>query len=652
MGPAELGWRARDEIVQHLWRRRWRQSESGRPPGPCGGRFTTPLPVSAPGTVPPAAHARLVDAADGLLNGRWPVLGSCRRDMNPAPDWFWDPASETGMARDRYCFDVDIRRGPSARSLKPLWELSRHQHTTVLATAYHLTGDERYAAASAAQLESWWKANPFLSGPHWSSGIELGVRLIAWVWTRRLLDGWSGTSGLFDENPLFWHQLHHHQEYLATFQSHGTSANNHLLAEAAGQFVASCAFPWFEETPRWRSQAADLLEREVARQTFPNGVHRELATAYHGFVLELCLAAALEGDVSGHRLAESVWDTLVRMVDAAAAMLDVRLRPPRQGDDDEGHGLLVDAPGFERWPSLLATGEVLFGRADWWPKVPAGDVRTALWTALAPDRRPVTARDCARPPLADAGMAILVAAPGDDDELWCRLDHGPHGYLAIAAHAHADALAIEVRAGGVEILTDPGTYCYQGDAEWPPYFRSTLAHNTLEVAGVDQSLREGPFLWGRQARASLEHLSGLEDGPVAEWRAAHDGYGRLRPPAVHRRTVRLHRHERRVEIHDQLQTTGHHDCRLVFHLGPQVNCVIDGTEATLAWHVDGNRRAAVLTLAHQLEWHCVRGSERPPLGWYAPRFGVRVPTPTLLGTGTLGGDDLLVTALRFLPPTG
>ena len=648
MGPSELRWRARDQLVQHLWRRRrHRSAEEDALEWP-GRSFTTPLPALTPVIVPPAGRARLLQAADGLLAGRWPVLGSWRCDMTPAPDWFRDPNTDADMPRDQYCFGVDTRHGDSTRALKHLWELSRHHHTTVLATAYHLTGEEPYARATAAQLESWWQSNPFLSGTHWTSGIELGVRLISWVWTRRLLEGWSGAQALFEDNPLFAGQLRHHQEYLHTFPSRGTSANNHLLAEAAGQFVACCAFPWFEETRCWRAAAAAVLQREVIRQTFPNGLHRELATAYHAFVLELCLAAALEGDAAGHPLDPSVWEALARMVDAAAAMVDSRLRPPRQGDDDDGYGLLVDAPGFERWPSLLATGEALFGRADWWPKVVADDVRTALWAGLAPHRGAelLRARERPRPRLADAGMVILVADAGEDDELWCRLDHGPHGYLSIAAHAHADALAVELRIGGVEILADPGTYCYQGDPAWRSYFRSTLAHNTLEVAGADQSVPQGPFLWGRQATTTLEHLSGADDGPVAEWRAVHNGYRRLRPPAIHRRAVRLCRRERMVEIDDELLTAGSHDCRLAFHLGPEVSCVLEGTVAFLLWECDGVRRTAVLILPPQLAWRCIRGSEHLRLGWYSPSFGVRVPAPTLLGTGALHGGQVLVTRLR------
>ena len=72
----------------------------------------------------------------------------------------------------------------------------------------------------------------------------------------------------------------------------------------------------------------------------------------------------------------------------------------------------------------------------------------------------------------------ILRGPG---EIWCRCDGGPHGFLSIAAHAHADALSVEVRHDGVDVLADPGTYCYHGQPEWRQYFRSTLGHNTLRA---------------------------------------------------------------------------------------------------------------------------------------------------------------------------
>ena len=93
-----------------------------------------------------------------------------------------------------YCFKVNHRSEDVTGNVKQVWELSRMHHVTVLATAFALTGDERYAERAASHLRSWWAQNPFLSGVHWTSGIETGLRLIAWVWVRRLLDGWVGVA--------------------------------------------------------------------------------------------------------------------------------------------------------------------------------------------------------------------------------------------------------------------------------------------------------------------------------------------------------------------------------------------------------------------------------------------------------------------------
>ena len=648
MSPAEMAMRATDQATKRRWRSR-RVADAALDPltVPAAGA-PPPVPLEAGVDVQEDANVRLKAAAEELLAGRWRVFACLRDDMAPAPDWFLDPSSGRRAPDRTYCFDIDQRDPAVVGNVKYVWEPSRHQHLTVLAAAWYLFGDERYANAVAIQLRSWWAANPFLSGVHWTSGIELGVRLLSWVWIRRLLHGWDHAPALFERNRTFLQQLHHHQTWLARLPSHGSSANNHVLAEMAGQFAASCAFPAFPESAAWREQAAATLGRELPRQTFASGLNRELATEYHGFVLELGLAAALEGEAAGHPLRAEVWTALRRMIDALAAVVDVRLRPPRQGDADDGHGLLLDAPGYDRWASLLHTGAVMFGAQPWWPPLPRSDMRTALWTSMARMPLPAVPRPGRRPSLlADAGMALLRDEAGRADELWCRADHGPHGYLSIAAHAHADALAIEVRVGGIDLLADPGTYCYAADPAWRAYFRSTVGHNTLEVAGADQSAAAGPHLWTRHARAELEHVAGLDSGPVAEWRAAHHGYRRLRPPAVHRRSVRLHRQARRLVIEDRLDTRGAHDCRLTLHLGPEVACSLRGSQAALSW--DGGRRAAALALPDGLAWRCLRGQTDPPAGWYSPAFGVRVPAFTLLGAGRVTGGQTLVTVLQLDP---
>lgn len=653
MAPAEIAARVRDQFAKESWRSRHVRDAAAHPlvPPKSLSAFVAPLPPLDQKSLPLRARDRVVEAAEALLQGDWRIFDRVRSDMVPVPDWFLDPRSGRRAPNDLYAFDIDHRDENKVGNIKYVWELSRHHHLTLMATAFYVSRDGRYAECVAQHLRSWWRENPFLSGVHWISGIELGLRLIAWIWVRRLLDDWRLSPNLFEGNAVFLQQLHHHQEFLATFQSHGSSANNHLLAEAAALFASACAFPYFRESADWRAQAARVLKREIPRQTFSDGLNRELATAYHGFVLELCLVAALEGEAVGQSLGREVWSRIQSMADALAAILDARGQAPRQGDSDDGIVLLLDHPDDRKSASLLSTAEVLFGACSWWPRFAREDLRTPLWTALTKPRGALGDRPKCRPCIfPEAGMVLLRDRCGESDEIWCRCDHGPHGYLSTAAHAHADALSIEVRYGGIDILADPGTYCYYGDPEWRAYFRSTLGHNTLSLDGTDQSISGGPFLWLTHARSDLISVGGLDDGPVAEWMASHRGYERLRPSAVHQRRVRLERAARRLVVEDVIESDGDHACKLAFHLGPAVQCRLKGSIAHLAWQMDGQAVGAVLTLPRQLDWTSAYGEEHPPRGWYSPAFNEKVPSVSLIGSGTAPRNQSLETILRFEPP--
>lgn len=659
MSLSELVWRASDATRKVTWTRHrvapggTEQSWEDLPGGadrpvlrPGERRFGSTLDQAAVTAVPDHVRSVVIAAADEIMAGRYELLGVVRKDMED-PDWFFDPVTGRRAPQVDYCFRVDSRSEDVTGNVKQVWELSRMHHLTVLATAFALSGDERYARRVARHLRSWWRENPFLSGVHWTSGIEIGLRLIAWVWVRRLLEGWAGARDLFEDNDTAVTQIWWHQRYLDAFRSRGSSANNHVIAEAAGQLVASLAFDWFEESPRWASEAASLLEAELRRNTFPSGVNREMAFDYHGFVAELGLVAAVEADRAGRPLDEGTWELLARMLDVVAATVDVRLRAPRQGDGDDGRALVLEPSPATRWADLLALGSDIFGAPGWWPTCPQG--ATSRIVASLASRHPRRFADARRPShFADAGLTIMRSAPAHGPEIWCRCDAGPHGFLSIAAHAHADALAVEVRHGGVEVLADPGTYCYQGQAEWRRYFRSTLGHNTVEIAGQDQSKSGGPTLWIRHADSRLVDLGTGEDGEVTRWVAEHDGYTSLRPPATHRRAVDLSSAERRLTILDQVETQGCHPVRLAFHLGPDVDARLHGRFVELRWSVgDTGSERATLHLPEGPTWSVVRGSSNPVLGWYSKGFGQKQPTTTIVGELSCHGGLELRTVLNF-----
>ena len=358
MSAAEVGWRLQDYAKQWAWLPRqvkagapdqpWEQGRRALKPDPRGARtphFGATLGQGVLLEVPPAARAGVIAAADELLAGHWELLGTTRHDMAD-PDWFFDPITGRSAPSSGYCFRIDHRSEDVTGNVKQVWELSRLQHVTILAAAFALSGDERYAERAARHLRSWWAKNPFLSGVHWTSGIEVGLRLISWVWVRRLLEGWDGAPDLFEQNDVALAQIWWHQRYLARFRSRGSSANNHVIAEAAGQLIASLAFDWFEESEQWSRTAGALLEKELANNTFPTGVNRELASEYHGFVAELGLLAAAEADRARRPLSTQVWQILCRMLDVVAATVDVgpEPTPPRRWRRRQGPCPWADFP--------------------------------------------------------------------------------------------------------------------------------------------------------------------------------------------------------------------------------------------------------------------------------------------------------------------
>jgi hypothetical protein len=241
---------------------------------------------------------------------------------------------------------------------------------------------------------------------------------------------------------------------------------------------------------------------------------------------------------------------------------------------------------------------------------------------------------------------VLRSRTQDGPEIWCRCDGGPHGFLSIAAHAHADALSLEVRHDGVDILADPGTYCYHGEPVWRQWFRSTAGHNTVEIGGESQSEPRGPFLWNAHARTTTLSCD-VGEQPMQTWSAEHDGYLRLATPAIHRRSVALDSPGRRLTIVDIVDSTAPVGSVMSWHLGPEILVDLHGAEAVISWQVGSAQRRGTLRLASEFTWTCHRGQLDPIAGWYSPRFGSRVPTTSLIGRGIASSSTPLVTEVEL-----
>jgi len=200
------------------------------------------------------------------------------------------------------------------------------------------------------------------------------------------------------------------------------------------------------------------------------------------------------------------------------------------------------------------------------------------------------------------------------------MDIGPLGYLSIAAHGHADALAVTLSSEGRDLIVDPGTASYYGNPAWRAAHRSTRAHPTVCVDGLDQSVIAGPFLWSRHADVKVRSVD-LDRGIVD---AEHHGYVRLDDPVVHRRWLIAPHGLATVVVVDLIDGRAEHDVVVSWPLHPDLDVAPTGDG-----HLVTIDDEPVLQLCHAatapIELQRVKGDTETHLGWFSDRLESRTP---------------------------
>jgi hypothetical protein len=645
MSPAEIRHRAVRALAMRA--EQWRLLGSGRVPPPdlahAPRRWVhAPVKVDA---------ARYVAAAERIAAGRFDVFALQGAALGSPPSWNGDP--KTGIeAPLSFGKLLDYRNPRRVGDIKYLWELNRHLHLVTLAQAYALSGDARYLGVIRRHLESWFEDCPYAMGPNWSSALELAIRLINWSVAWQLLGGAS--SPLFEdaEGARFRRRwldaVFQHAQFIHGHFSLYSSANNHLVGEAAGLFIAALTWPHWPRASAWLAQAKAILEREALLQNAPDGVNREQAVSYQQFELDLLLLPLLAGRENGKKFSAAFESRIEAMIEYLASIMDGGGNVPMFGDSDDGLVVrLAQDDGYCRYRSLLATGAILFRRADFKAKAGKLDDKTR-WLFGEEADAAFEQLDGAEIPLpvrrafTDGGYYILGCGFETGNEIRLIADAGPLGYQTIAAHGHADALAFTLFVGGKEFLIDPGTYAYHAQGPWRRYFRGTAAHNTVRVDGVDQSQSGGNFMWLRKANVRCTLWQPSDERDVFEgW---HDGYRRLPDPVVHRRRITLDKTARRVVIEDTLQMAGEHSVEWFVHCSE--HCRVDRAPDGYAISQAGKTLFLSLPQAKGASTEVYHGSDAPILGWVSRRFDEKQPAPTIAWRARLRGESVLRSEIR------
>lgn len=561
-------------------------------------------------------------AAKEIMEGRFAALGVAWPPIDFSCDenniWHLDPVTRRSWPADKYCFDIRYRNNNSMGDVKYVWELSRLQFLQPIAIYGHLSGDAGAVDFIEGAITTWYKSNPPFSGVGWSSGIELSLRVISLMVVTSLLG-----PELSERVRTYIAQIIcSHAYWLKRYPSGFSSANNHLVAEEAALYLIGATCSFVPGAKRMRAHAESALVREAQLQILPDGVAAEQSPTYGALTSEMFLLCAFVAEHSESPLPAVISERLASFSEWVQWLAEADGGVPSIGDDDEGRVLTL---GREpNYAASVAAAVAAFARRSDLVPPHTPTLRNVLAGPAAPAPMPIGTRTFC------TGGYTVHRTVLSRHTVTLVIDHAPLGYLAIAAHGHADALAFTMAVNGKPMFVDPGTYLYHSGHEWRSWFRNTRAHNSVSVEGAEQSIISGPFNWSHKA---CSFLTEVECSPFT-LEAWHDGYkGRFNVRHVRRYELV----ENELTLRDALVGGAARQAEIVLQLSPECETVVDDDVIII---LRNGERLACISFPRKGIWTQTRGQNRPDGGWVSPRFGVKVPATRLSWRGIIGNDGV------------
>jgi hypothetical protein len=518
--------------------------------------------------------------------------------------------------------NINIRINPRT-SAKNVWEINRLQFLVKICLNYKDTGKEEYLAQFMKILSSWIDENPYLQGINWYSNIEVNIRLINWFLCWQILkadDLIAGNRQFKDFVQSKWiPAIFCHCYYSYHNPSKYSSANNHLISEYAGLFIAS-SFWKFRESEKWMNYAGKGLEKEIILQ-HSSGINREEAAEYIQFITDFFLLSFIVGEKTGRPFPGQYKQQLFKIFCYIRDILDCNGNFPKYGDEDDGKCFIFDfSEEFNNFKSLLTSGAILFNDRGLKAKSNGFDAKNHFLFGDKGkkifDSLPDIASDETSRFYSEEGHFIFRKRE-NDREIYMHFDAASLGFLSIAAHGHADALSFILNIDGHPVFIDSGTYTYHTEKEWRNYFIGTLAHNTIRINHKDQAVNGGPTLWISHYKTTIiDQESGGDSDHV---KATHDGYEN--EGASHIREITLNRLTNEFLITDTIVVMKDRivEIEIPFHIHPDIEIAGNGNDFTLSRK---NRvKIAEFFVDEKLEPTIIRGQMNPQiLGWYSGSF--------------------------------
>lgn len=387
-----------------------------------------------------------------------------------------------------YGEDIDWTLNPYGED-EMRWQLHRRYWFSSLCRMYAETGDERYAAEWRAEFLDWAAKNPVpdVAPANTKASIALAGNPLADValwpdensrYAWRPLEVCARIGGCGKQFFLTLSSEGTDDEFVKEFlritrehcnflDEHYSASGNHRLFQANAMLTVANYFPELKEAAAWRKHAIEILNEEINKQVYADGVQKELDPHYHAETIDIFIESLALNKSS---FPSSYLETVRKMIDFHSALILPDWSLPLFADN------------------RAISPDELCGKYSEWQKAFPED-ETIKWIA---SKGKDGQKPAAGTRLFKDGGFYVMRTGWDDSSTVLIVKDGP----SAGWHNQPDNGTFELFVNGRNLFPDSGCYMYGGDEshqaqrEW---FRRSASHKTLTIDGLDHSVQNGRF---------------------------------------------------------------------------------------------------------------------------------------------------------------
>lgn len=318
-------------------------------------------------------------------------------------------------------------------SMTPLWNFNLHYFEYAIALGAESNNKPEYYAKFRELFLAWISANPYGSMPAWNSYV-ISLRVVNLLIAMQLFCTYLDRDTVFSK--ILYNSIYKQYRVLIKRQEYHL-LGNHYFENIKTILIGSFLF----REQNIQKHYITILNQQIVEQVLPDGMHFERSVMYHKLFLEGLLR---------------IWVSA--------------------NESDIKHQLL---PIIQTMADALFTMEYRMGKIAHFNDSVDG-IAKSDFAILHACERLCSIKPVLKTTLPSAGYYRL-----DSERIATVIDCGIIAPQYIPGHGHCDALSFELSVDGKPIFINSGTYGYQGTER--RFIRSTKAHNTITIGGVEQS---------------------------------------------------------------------------------------------------------------------------------------------------------------------